>query len=199
MRKLGRLTCCCLLTLNGCAWASRSSFDCRKVRSGSGSAEAMVCADADLSALDRQMTLVYATALKQAGQQHPPLLKAEQRGWIKGRNDCWKSADQRQCMAESYRLRIAELQARYRLLAPIAKVRYVCDGNPANEVVATYFSTDPASLIAEHGDAVSFMVQQRSASGTRYQGRNEWLWEHQGEARVVWGMDAPEMRCLLQR
>jgi len=186
-----------VLSLAGAARASAPSFGCHQVPSGS--AEAMVCADAELSALDRQLNQVYAAALKKALNQHPPLLKAEQRGWIKGRNDCWKSADQRQCMVESYQRRIAELQARYRLLPPIATVRYVCDGDPANEVTATYFSTDPASLIAERGDAVSFMVQQRSASGARYQGRNESLWEHQGQAAVVWGFEAPEMLCTPQR
>lgn len=195
MAKRQFLRYCCLLALSlgGSAWASGASFDCHQVQSGS--AEAMVCADVELSALDRQLNQVYAAALKKALNQHPPQLKEEQRGWIKGRSDCWKSANQRQCLVESYQLRIVELQTRYRLLAPIAMVRYACDGNPANEMTATYFSTNPASLIAERGNAVSFMGQQRSASGARYQGRNEWLWEHQGEATVVWGFDAPEMRC----
>lgn len=50
-------------------------------------------------------------------------------------------------------------------------------------------------MIAEHGDSVSLMYQQPSASGTRYQGRNESLWEHQGEASITWGYGAPEMHC----
>jgi len=181
------------LCLSSAAHAASPGFDCAKVRQPS--TEAIVCADVELSKLDRQMAQVYAAALKKAHNQRPPLLKAEQRGWIKGRNDCWKSADRHQCIAESYRLRIAELQARYRLIPPMATVRYACDGNPANEVVATFFNTNPATLIAERGDAVSFMVQQRSASGARYQGRNVSLWEHQGEAKVVWGYQTPEMRC----
>ena len=36
--------------------------------------------------------------------------RAIQRGWIKGRNDCWKAGDLRQCVEESYQLRITELQ-----------------------------------------------------------------------------------------
>ena len=39
------------------------------------------------------------------------------------------------------------------------------------------------------------MYLQPSASGARYQGRNESLWEHQGEARITWGPRAPQMRC----
>jgi hypothetical protein len=50
-------------------------------------------------------------------------------------------------------------------------------------VLARFFNTTPASLIADHGDAMLFMEQQRS--GTRYQGRNEWQREHQGKATVV--------------
>ena len=83
----------------------------------------------------------------------------------------------------------------YRLVAATGPFRFVCDGDAANEVTATYFQTDPATLIAERGDSVSLMYQQRSASGAKYQGRNESFWEHQGEARITWGHGAPEMRC----
>ena len=76
---------------------------------------------------------------------------------------------------------------------------YVCDGQPANQVVATFFQTEPPSAIAERGDQTSWMVQQPAASGARYQGRNETLWEHQGEAVITWGYGAPEMRCQAKR
>jgi membrane-bound inhibitor of C-type lysozyme len=96
---------------------------------------------------------------------------------------------------EQYRLRIAELQARYVLVAATGPVFYACDGNPANEVVVTFFATEPPTLIAERGDQSSFMVRAPSASGAKYTGRNESFWEHQGEAMVVWGFEAPVMRC----
>ena len=72
---------------------------------------------------------------------------------------------------------------------------YVCGGNRADVVVAMFFRTDPPTLIAERGDSVSLMYLQPSGSGAKYQGRNESLWEHDGEALVVWGYGAPEMRC----
>ena len=53
-----------------------------------GSVEALICADRQLSALDRKLSDVYAAASKQATSERPPVLKAEQRGWIKGRNEC---------------------------------------------------------------------------------------------------------------
>jgi uncharacterized protein len=175
------------------AKSSGPSFACNKVEAGS--IEAMICADAQLSALDRKLSGVYAAAAKKAANEHPPVLKAEQRGWIKGRNECWKSDDKRKCVQQAYVQRIAELQARYRLVPGIGPARFACDGNPANEVVATFFKTEPPTLIAERGDSVSLMFLQPSGSGARYQGRNETFWEHQGEATITWGYGAPEMRC----
>jgi len=168
---------------------------CGCAKTAAGSAEALVCEDNELSALDRKLAGVYAAALKKAGNEYPPVLRAEQRGWIKGRDDCWKSDDRRGCIRDEYVRRIAELQAGYRLVDQHGPVRFQCDGNPADEVIATFFQTDPSTLIAEHGDSISLMYQQPSGSGIRYQGRNESFLEHQGEAMVTWGYGAQPMRC----
>jgi uncharacterized protein len=184
-------TTCWLLAVP--ARAEGPSFDCKKVETGS--IEEMVCKDKELSALDRKLSDVYAAASKKAVNEHPPVLKAEQRGWVKGRNDCWKSDDKRKCIADSYRLRIAELQARYRLILGKGPVTYACDGDPRNEVIITFFQTEPPTLIAERGDQVSLMYLQTSGSGSKYQGRNETLWEKGGEAIITWGYGSPEMRC----
>jgi uncharacterized protein len=175
------------------ARAEGPSFDCSKVEAGS--IEEMICKDKGLAALDRKLSEVYAAASKKAVNEHPPVLKAEQRGWVKGRNDCWKSDDKRKCVEDSYRLRIAELQAQYRLLPGDGPVTYACDGDPRNEVIVTFFQTDPPTLIAERGDQVSLMYLQPSGSGSKYQGRNETFWEKGGEAIITWGYGSPEMRC----
>jgi len=180
----------------GAAKTQGPSFACDKVKADS--IEDMVCRDEDLSALDRKLSRVYAAAAKIATKERPPRLKAEQRGWIKGRNECWKSDDKRACVEDAYVRRIAELQASYRLVPGKGPFRFVCDGNSANEVVATFFQTTPPTLIAERGDSVSLMVLQRSGSGAKYQGRNESFWEHQGEASITWGYGAPAMRCVKQ-
>ena len=182
---------CCLF--HGKAFATKTSFDCQKVRVGS--IEELVCKNEDLAALDRKLAEVFSAAIQKAVNEHPPVLKAEQRGWIKGRNECWKSPDKHNCVKQSYRMRIAELQALYRLIPMTATIRYECNGEPANEVIATFFQTDPPSLVAERGDSVSLMYLQPSGSGSKYQGRNETLWEHHGEALIIWGAEAPEMRC----
>lgn len=175
------------------AMTSGPSYACDKVQAGS--IEAMICEDDGLSMLDRKLADVYRAASLKAANEHPPVLKAEQRGWIKGRDDCWKSDDTRRCVEEEYQQGIAGLQARYHLVSGIGPVTYICDGRPGNEVVVTFFQTDPPTLIAEHGDSVSLMYLQPGGSGTRYQGRNETFWEHQGQASITWGYGAPAMQC----
>ncbi|QRM30691.1 MliC family protein [Microvirga sp. VF16] len=179
--------------LGRAAQAQSPSFSCDKGQAGS--IEEMICTDSALSSLDRKLADVYAKASRKAVNEQTPVLQAEQRGWIKGRDECWKSDDRRGCVEGEYKRRIAELQARYRLVPGIGPVTFVCGGDPRNEVTTTFFQTDPATLIAERGDSVSLMYVQPSGSGARYQGRNESFWEHQGEALVTWGHGAPEMRC----
>ena len=179
--------------LSGAVIATGPSYDCDKVEANS--IEEMICADNELSALDRKLSVIYSAAKKKAANEHPPVLKAEQRGWIKGRNECWKSSNKRACVHDEYQRRIAELQAKYRLVYGNGPFRFICDDNPANEVIVTFFQTDPPTLIAERGDSVSLMYLQPSGSGTKYQGRNETFWEHQGEASITWGYGTPQMRC----
>ncbi|OXY82225.1 MliC family protein [Oceanimonas doudoroffii] len=186
---------------NGQAWCAYidtllkqgPSYNCDDIHPDS--IEAMICTDAGLAAQDRKLAGIYQQALAKAANEQPSTLKAEQRGWIKGRNECWKNEDKQACVQQQYRLRTTELQARYRLVPERGPFRFACDGTPANEVVVTFYETEPATLIAEYGDSVSLMYAQPAASGSRYQGRNESFWEHRGETMIQWGYDASEMRC----
>lgn len=181
------------LAEDGCPAPAKPSFDCRKA--AAGSIEALVCGDGKLTALDRRLADVYAAATKRAAGERPPQLKATQRGWVRGRDDCWKEADKSTCVADAYVRRIVELQARYRLAPYTAPVRFACAGEGGGEVVVTYFRTEPGSLVAVRGEETSLMLQQPTASGTHYVGRNESIREHQGEARVTWGYGAKELAC----
>ena len=169
------------------------AFDCGRV--DAGSIEDLICKDRQLAALDRKLADVYTQALMQAAAPHAPILKAEQVGWIKGRNECCKSDDEKQCVENNYKTRIAELQARYRLIPGTGPMTYTCGGTPADNVVVTFFRTDPPTLIAERGESVALMYLQPSGSGARYQGQNESFWEHHGQAVVTWGDGAPEINC----
>ena len=105
-----------MLTLGAClgrgaALAANPAFDCGQA--APGSIEEMICKDDGLAALDRRLAAVYRSALRKAANERPPVLRVEQRGWTKG--------------------------------------------------------------------------------------RNESLWEHQGEALIIWGYGAREMRCRIER
>lgn len=174
--------------------AAGPSFDCGKVETGS--IEELVCKDEGLSALDVKLAEVYAAASRKVGNEQPPTLKAEQRGWVKGRDDCWKNEDRRKCVEEEYQRRIAELQARYLLVPAEGPFRYMCDGDPKNEVIVTFFQTDPLTLVAERGDSTSLMYLQNCEGGNKYVGRNEGFWEHHhSQALITWGFGTKEMHC----
>lgn len=152
----------------------------------------LVCSDPELLKQDQQLAEVYRQALAKAANERPPVLKAEQRGWVKGKADCRKEDDKKVCASKLYTQRIAELQARYELVASSKKLVLGCGNNPANEIYLRYYPTTPASLIAEYGDRTSLMYQQADQS---YVGRNEKLSEQDGIFTVQWGYEAPLMSC----
>ncbi len=157
-----------------------------------GTVDQLICSDQELLNQDQQLAEVYQQALLKAANEKPPLLKAEQRGWVKGKAECWKEEDKKACASTLYTQRIAELQARYELLPASKKLLLSCDNNPANEVSLRYYPTTPATLIADYGDQVSLMYQQADQS---YVGRNEKLSEQNGIFTVQWGYEAPLMSC----
>lgn len=166
------------------------SFNCSEKMTGS--ITALICQNPDLAALDRKLATIYRDALKNAGKRGN-VLKAEQRGWIKGRDECWKTDDQQACVADSYRRRIVELQTGYGLVTSSAPVMFDCASN--GRISVTFFQTEPPSLTALYKGRQSLMLEASSASGSRYLGQNESFWEHQGEAAVTWGHGVEEMIC----
>lgn len=176
--------------------AAQPSFDC--ARPDQGQVLALICADAALAALDNELAEVYAAARARSGKA-VRLLRAEQRGWIKGRDECWKSEELRACVEQSYQMRIAELQVRYRLVASSSPFYFRCNDEPPTQIRVTHFRTALPTLVAERGRQQSLMFALPAASGTRYEGRSETFWEHQGEAQITWGWRAPTLTCRLLR
>lgn len=175
------------------ASATGPSFACSEATPGT--IEALICIDTELSALDRKLASVFAAAIAQTPVDETAMLRAEQRGWIKGRDACWQDTDRRSCVESEYSRRIAELQVTYQLVNKIGPLSMTCNTSPASELVVTFFASETPTMIAEYNDSHSLMYLQPSASGTRYQGRNESYWEHQGVATVTWGYEAAEMQC----
>jgi len=179
------------LTAPGAAAQTTPSFDCS---AADGAVEELVCSDEELARLDRQLQDVFGQAVgvirgypPALADQELPAFRTEQRGWISGRNECWKSDDVRACTEEAYLRRIAELKAGYRLVDPEATVFWTCDGNPSNEFVTILFATTPRSVVVERGDGSEVAIQTPAASGARYDGPfGAWFWIKGDEATVEW-------------
>jgi uncharacterized protein YecT (DUF1311 family) len=177
------------------ALAEGPTFNCAKAQ---GEVEKLICSDASLTALDRKLDSVYKAASAKAKGKLASQLRGEQRGWVKGRNDCWKANGQetwitatwtvntvKGCVDAQYRLRTSELQAVWRLLPP-RTVSYACQNNPANEAVANFFETDPATIRLERGDRTKTLWRVGTASAGKYEGQNVSLVHHGDELKLSW-------------
>ncbi|MEV3830462.1 MliC family protein [Aeromonas allosaccharophila] len=154
------------------ACAATPSFDCAKA---SGSVETLICKDAGLAALDNELAALYPKAIAALSPEQLKTERAMQRGWIKGRNDCWKGQDLRQCVEDNYLLRITELQISGGQLMVPTPVNYQCG---KSVTLSTYFYNDaklPAAVInMSEGDTQQQVLayEAPSASGARYEGQN---------------------------
>ena len=105
-----RATALGIIFLTGISHAeSKPAFDCSKA---SGDVEELICNDTELADLDRSLSDLYGVLYKNLPADQQKHLKAEQIGWIKGRNDCWKSDDLRACVKGEYEYRINQLKDR---------------------------------------------------------------------------------------
>ena len=184
----------CSVLLASTVLAQGPTFDCARAK---GEVEMLICSDASLAALDRKLDGVYKSVSVKAKGNLATKLRSEQRSWVKGRNDCWKARDKtwitatwtvetvKDCVAAQYRLRTSELQSVWQLVPP-KTVFYGCQNNPANEVVANFFATDPATIRLEHGDRTVTLWQVGATSEGLYEGQNVNLVHKGNEAKVNW-------------
>ena len=69
-------------------------------------------------------------------------------------------------------------------LVPPKTVGYACQDNPANEVVANYFDTDPPTVRMERGDRTTTLWQVGAAANGLFEGQNVSLVRQGSEAKV---------------
>lgn len=150
------------------------SFSCDKAESD---AELAVCSDDQLAALDLELARLYGLARDGAHMTSDRLanLKATQRGWIKGRDECWKEPDNIPgCVAANYTMRIDELRTGYGdartkdgdgiSIGPLA---YRCEGLDAL-VSAVLVQTDPQYVSLRWRDTWIVAKQTPAASGAKF-------------------------------
>lgn len=169
------------------------SFDCGKAHS---SAEQLICQDAGLAALDNELAALYPKAIANFPPEEQKLEKATQRGWIKGRNECWKEKDLRQCIQSSYETRITELQIKGGQLMVPAPMNYQCG---KELILSAYFYNDaklPAAVINLGPDAQVLAYSVPTGSGARYQGPNVVFWT-KGQEAMLERYNQPDQSCQL--
>lgn len=178
------------------------NFDCTKA---DGEVEHMICGDASLTALDNDLMPVYNAAIEQASnldagaQEAVDTLKAVQRGWVKGRNECWKAIDTsiRDCVKARYEHRISQLQAQWGLIHGADLVRYTC-GQAGEEFAVTFYESLLAAARVDYGDKTEIFVSVPAASGSKYEGEfGKVLWIKGDEAMFTWDQALPEKHCKL--
>ena len=183
------------LLLSVQAYAISPTFDCAKAQ---GEVEQLICKDNALITLDRNLAKVYKAASLKASKDLAKTLQAEQRGWVKGRNDCWKANGTKtwiteswtvdtvkSCVEAQYKLRTSELQALWRLVPPSTRF-YGCENNPANELVANFFVTDPATIRLERADGTVTLWRVGAANAGKYEGQNVSLVQQGQQLTVNW-------------
>ncbi len=167
-RSIPLLACLVLSPAAGLA-QDGPAFDCANAES---SAEKLVCHDADLATLDRRLADRFAAAIEVAeglgvgAEEETNTLRAMQRGWISGRDECWKEPDLRACVEKEYLQREAELVAGFMLEAPSETFELICG---PRALTVDIFATDLPGLRVEEGDSVYVGAQlETDTPGTYY-------------------------------
>lgn len=167
------------------------SFDCQKAQ---GQVETLICQDSHLASLDVEITEMYNKLVAQVSAAELTQIKPVQRGWIKGRNDCWKAEDIKQCVQSAYEIRLTELQIAVGEFEVPEPIQYECglSANDSLTKITAYFYNDtaiPAAMLtisptSQYLKQTNLALLTRTASGAKYQGQNFSFWTHQDEAML---------------
>lgn len=173
------------------------AFDCDLAKT---EIEQLICNSPTLAKLDRRLAPLYQKLIKQVDQGEAKLIKTEQRGWIKGRNDCWKATDKQACTTINYQQRITELQIASGSVEVPTPYHYTCQAEPAFTLTA-YFYNDteiPAAVFSrstdQNNEPVLLGLLTPAASGAKYQAQNTSLWTHQKSA-LLEEFDQTPIQC----
>ncbi|MEP4486993.1 MAG: MliC family protein [Halioglobus sp.] len=172
---------------------AQPAFDCNEAE---GEVENLICSNDDLQKLDQSLAITYAQAMQNLPEQDQTNERAMQRGWIKGRNDCWKSDDVESCVTYSYHTRIVELQIRSGALEAPGFILLSCEEEPNKRLTASFYNeTEPHSVVLTLDNDQVIAFSTRSASGARYQASNVDFWTKGKEASLDWF--GTSLKCVL--
>ena len=206
-----RTNLCAALVFTGLVAANAQgggpSFDCAKA---DGAIETLICRDRQLGQLDRETTRLFELARDSAGAPfgRRDELIATERGWIKGRNDCWKASDLRACVVASYAQRIHELRQGYAAARNgdsrgISLGPFVATCTKMNAPVGvTFINSNPALVYLQWPDNSLVLPQALSGSGARYAaktGKGGYVFWNKGDGAQFQLPDKTTRRCKLAK
>jgi uncharacterized protein len=171
---------------------AQPAFDCTRA---SGEVEELICKDDSLQALDRRLARTWAKATESWPADVVQEQRALQRGWIKGRNDCWKAEDTKQCVEFSYQSRLVELSISAGLVEDPGYRSLICEGDTTPFTATFYNSLEPRAAVLTRGNDQVIALSARSASGARYTAPGVEFWSKGNEAMVTWF--GSEFNCAL--
>ncbi len=169
--------------------ADAPSFDCTQATTV---VPRMICSDAMLAGLDRDMAARYAGWT----EAHPADRDAtrQQAAWLTRRDACGSAANRQACVVEAYQQRITELKILGGTLSVFATATYQCDGHPATTVTASYYQSEPPAVLIDYQGRKVVAFSALSASGARYASDEVELWEHKDVAAFKW--QGKQLQCL---
>lgn len=174
-----------LFFLASATFAVGPAFNCDKAE---GEVELLICSDDDLAVLDLRLAKTYSQASQNIPIEERDNFRALQRGWIKGRNDCWKAEDVRACVDFSYRSKIVELQIAGGLLEAPRYRSLQCGEDTAASpfTVSIYRNSDPESAVLTRGNDQVIAIAPQGSTAGRYVAPNVALTLADRRALVEW-------------
>ncbi|MES2905217.1 MAG: MliC family protein [Pseudomonadota bacterium] len=155
------------------ARAITASFDCDRAR---GQAQELICGDAALALMDREVARLSGQSDEVASQAHVE--------WMQERDSCDKADELRQCVMAAAMLKIHRLRKMSGSVPAgdgptVGPVAFIC-GGLAGEVEATFVNSEPGAVALEWDGQAIAIDQVIAASGAKYEGR----WN--GQPYIFW-------------
>jgi len=156
------------------------SFDCARA---ADAIETLVCGNAGLAELDRQLAASIQAILLKPGADRVALLDAH-RAWLRRRAACSSAVDPRACAVDAYKSRIVRLMLDSGEVMAPTPIAFSCGAGGRPFTVTFYNDIQPKAAVLAWGDEQVIVFPLPAASGSRYGTQGVEFWEHQGEAMV---------------
>lgn len=183
----------------------KTSFDCS---TATAPVEKLICRDAQLARMDRELNRLYRLALTdERSVPRPEKVTTDQQIWTLLRNQCFTEAEPRACTVSRYAERAYQLRQGSAIVrtkdpdrlteGPLA-IR--CAGLNAL-VAATFFNAQPGAVYLRWANASITLNQEPVDSGLRYGGKDNagyYSFSQNGDDVLFQKPGSAPMRCRLE-